>query len=169
MTIKLICLLFALCVLCGKCSEEEDEGLTDFDFESEQSTDENTALDDVDNDVDYDESKDESGKNSIFSKEEYVRKVMLESMKNPDTKKQVARVLPILRVMTPDQKLALATLITTQVLSPPESKSLSLDEVCKHATSFHKLISYSNYNYHTSHVYNIHSNINKDDFHYCFF
>lgn len=127
MKIKFIlCLLFALCVV-PNYADNAEEDLGDINFESEETT--NTSLDDIENDVDYEENKDENVKNTIFAKEEYVRKIMLNSMKNPDTKKQVARVLPILRVMTPDQKLALATLITTQVLTPPDKKGLSLDEV----------------------------------------
>lgn len=127
MNIKILCILLG-CLVLKSATVDLEEDVDDFEFGSEESTDDNKDLDNFDNDVDYEDEKKDT-KNSIFSKEEYVRKVILSSMKNPGMKEKVAKVLPILRVMTPNQKLALATLITTQVLSPPESKALTIEEV----------------------------------------
>lgn len=115
----------------GSFADGSDELITDFEFGDENPTHEDSKHEEFDNDVDYDEEDQQSlQKTQISAKEAMVRQVILNSMKTPEMKDKVAKVLPILRVMSPDQKLALATLVTTQVLAPPQSKGLSLEEVC---------------------------------------
>lgn len=110
----------------------------DFDFNAETAAPENVdesssqqPNEEFENDVDYGEEGVEINIKQQLgpSKETMVRQIILNSMKTAEMKDKVARVLPILRVMSPDQRLALATLVTTQVLAPPTSKGLSLDEV----------------------------------------
>lgn len=124
-------------------TEDEDYDFADvgdFDFNAEtaasSNVDESSSQqpnEEFENDVDYNDEADETNVKQQLgsSKETMVRQVILNSMKTAEMKDKVARVLPILRVMSPDQKLALATLVTTQVLAPPTSKGLSLEEVIK--------------------------------------
>ncbi|GLV48605.1 Neurotrophin 1 [Carabus blaptoides fortunei] len=123
MYLKLLCVTFLILGLFKNAAFEDD--LSDFEFDS---ADVNNT-DEYPNDLeDYDEEEEEVERPSV-SRETLVREIILNSMKSDDMKEKVARVLPILRVMTPDQKLALASLVTSQVLAPATSKGLTLDEV----------------------------------------
>lgn len=131
MNLKELCVIFLISSLIKKGATDTEDDLSDFDFDSADfNNTEDATLDEYANDLDYDEDDDnnEETRPSI-SKESLVREIILNSMKSADMKEKVARVLPILRAMTPEQKLALASLVTSQVLAPPTSKGLTLDEV----------------------------------------
>lgn len=66
---------------------------------------------------------------SAVKKQSLIYRAMLEALKRPDMSRQLGQVLPILRSMSPPQRLTLAALLTAQVMSAPTSTSPSLDEV----------------------------------------
>jgi hypothetical protein len=81
-----------------------------------------------------DETNESSGEYYKFSpsalkKESIVYRAMLEALKRPEMSQQLGQVLPILRSMSPPQRLTLAALLTAQVMSSPTSHSPTLDEV----------------------------------------
>lgn len=143
MLLKHLCLVLILCAGAHRSQGNEDD-ITDFSFESDSASEADLGeeypdlFNDVDlqddpegseNEVELEDSSSLSNKLPLLAgREELVRQQLLTSMRSSDMRGQVAKVLPILRVMTPDQKLALATLVTTQLLSPP-NKQLTLDQV----------------------------------------
>jgi hypothetical protein len=54
---------------------------------------------------------------------------MLEALKRPEMSQQLSQVLPILRSMSPPQRLTLAALLMAQVMSSPTSEAPTLDQV----------------------------------------
>jgi hypothetical protein len=66
---------------------------------------------------------------SPVKKESIIYKAMLEALKRPEMSQQLSQVLPILRSMSPPQRLTLAALLTAQVMSSPTSESPTLDQV----------------------------------------
>jgi hypothetical protein len=86
-------------------------------------------------DADFtDETNESSGEGYKFSpsalkKESIIYRAMLEALKRPEMSQQLGQVLPILRSMSPPQRLTLAALLTAQVMSSPTSQSPTLDEV----------------------------------------
>lgn len=122
-----------------------EEYIEDYAFDSSNATElEQVVEDDEDyglepeNEVDLSEDLDQitdEGEVVVPSspllkmREQLVKSQLLQSMRSAQMRDQVAKVLPILRVMSPDQKLALATLVTTQMLAPADQQ-LTLDQVC---------------------------------------
>ena len=66
---------------------------------------------------------------SPVKKESIIYRAMLEALKRPEMSQQLSQVLPILRSMSPPQRLTLAALLTAQVMSSPTSESPTLDQV----------------------------------------
>lgn len=46
-----------------------------------------------------------------------MQEALLAAMKKPAIKEQIGQVIPILRVMTPTQRLTLAALVSSQIMS----------------------------------------------------
>lgn len=53
------------------------------------------------------------------NKQELLKKVMIAAMARPGARQRLAQVMPILRTMSGPQRLALAGLVTSQLMSPP--------------------------------------------------
>jgi len=66
---------------------------------------------------------------SLVKKESIIYRAMLEALKRPEMSQQLSQVLPILRSMSPPQRLTLAALLTAQVMSSPTSQAPTLDQV----------------------------------------
>jgi hypothetical protein len=66
---------------------------------------------------------------SAVKKESIIYRAMLEALKRPEMSQQLGQVLPILRSMSPPQRLTLAALLTAQVMSSPTSEAPTLDQV----------------------------------------
>lgn len=94
---------------------EADEG---FGVESEN--------DGLDFNVNFD---DEDELEDFNTKEEKLKKVLLKAMSHHDMKRKFAEVLPLLRVMSKQQRATLASLITAQV-NAKSGRELTLDQVC---------------------------------------
>lgn len=94
---------------------DEDEG---FEVESEN--------DGLDFNVNFD---DEDELEDFHTKEEKLKKVLLKAMSHTDMKRKFAEVLPLLRVMSKQQRATLASLITAQV-NAKSGRELTLDQVC---------------------------------------
>ncbi|XP_044742963.1 neurotrophin 1-like [Chrysoperla carnea] len=67
--------------------------------------------------------------NNLRQKELLVKQSVSAAMKNEKIRKSIGLVLPILRFMTPPQKLALAALVKKQVTDPNENVGYNLNEV----------------------------------------
>ncbi|KAF6205751.1 hypothetical protein GE061_019924 [Apolygus lucorum] len=70
-------------------------------------------------------SDNEENSSSLFAKTEAERRAMLKKVlgaafKKPGAKTRLGQVLPIVRLMTPPQRLALASLVMAQVLADPQ-------------------------------------------------
>jgi len=66
---------------------------------------------------------------SYVKKESIIYRAMLEALKRPEMSQQLSQVLPILRSMSPPQRLTLAALLTAQVMASPTSQAPTLDQV----------------------------------------
>jgi len=66
---------------------------------------------------------------SPVKKESIIYRAMLEALKRPEMSQQLSQVLPILRSMSPPQRLTLAALLTAQVMASPTSQAPTLDQV----------------------------------------
>lgn len=64
----------------------------------------------------------------IQQKETRVRGKLVRAWKNPNMQRKFAEVLPILKVMTGEQKIALAALVSAQV-GAKQGRELNLDQV----------------------------------------
>lgn len=64
----------------------------------------------------------------IQEKEKKVKSKLVRAWKNPNMQRKFAEVLPILKVMTSEQKVALAALVSAQVGSK-QGRELNLDQV----------------------------------------
>ncbi|CAG2059552.1 unnamed protein product [Timema podura] len=62
-------------------------------------------------------------------KESVIYRAMLTAMKRPEMSHLIGQVLPIIRSMSPPQRLTLATLLTAQVMSSPNGVPPSLQQV----------------------------------------
>jgi hypothetical protein len=92
-----------------------DPSLTDADF--------------IDEDINESSGEDYKFSPSAAKKESIIYRAMLEALKRPEMSQQLGQVLPIIRSMSPPQRLTLAALLTAQVMSSPTSESPTLDQV----------------------------------------
>ena len=83
----------------------------------------------VDDDTNEGSGEDYTLSQSSLKKESMIYRAMLEALKRPEMSQQLSQVLPILRSMSPPQRLTLAALLTAQVMSSPTSESPTLDQV----------------------------------------
>lgn len=58
-----------------------------------------------------------------------MQEAMLKAMKMPHIKKQISEVIPILRVMSPAQRLTLASLVSSEIMSPDSSTGSKLNQI----------------------------------------
>ncbi|EEB10680.1 conserved hypothetical protein [Pediculus humanus corporis] len=112
----------------------------DYDFFSEKSenlNDLNFEYDDDDDLGDDDDVDDVNGggkisqtkiKESEFA-EKQMQDALLKAMNKPMIRKQIAEVIPILRVMSPAQRLTLAALVSSQIMSQKPSSETNLSEI----------------------------------------
>lgn len=113
----------------------EDEDLMDFDFEKNvKSPPNDTVLEEFKFDNAFDDFIDiivepvaEQGSH-MQQKEERVKNKLVRAWDNPNMQRKFAEVLPILKVMTIEQKIALAALVSAQVGSK-QGRELNLDQV----------------------------------------
>lgn len=92
-------------------ADDEENELLDFDFDNQNPTEnEIPQLNSI--------------FNTIKEKEKQIQNAITNAMKDPNTQRNFAQVLPILKYMTPAQKLALAALVKKQVL---DSKKVGYD------------------------------------------
>lgn len=61
--------------------------------------------------------------------------IMMNAMKKPSAKQRLAQVLPIIRSMSPSQRLTLATLVLKQLMSKSEQPNISFIDQSDNKTS----------------------------------
>ena len=83
----------------------------------------------IDDGTNESSEEDYSLSQSPVKKESIIYRAMLEALKRPEMSQQLSQVLPILRSMSPPQRLTLAALLTAQVMSSPTSEAPTLDQV----------------------------------------
>ncbi|PNF39081.1 hypothetical protein B7P43_G04352 [Cryptotermes secundus] len=83
----------------------------------------------IDEDINESSGEDYKFSPSAIKKESIIYKAMLEALKRPEMSQQLGQVLPIIRSMSPPQRLTLAALLTAQVMSSPTSEAPTLDQV----------------------------------------
>lgn len=113
----------------------DNDDLMDFDFVSDVKSASNDTkdLETVQFDSAFDEFLDiivdpsEQGPN-IQQKETRVKGKLVRAWKNPNMQRKFAEVLPILKVMTSEQKVALAALVSAQV-GAKQGRELNLEQV----------------------------------------
>lgn len=64
------------------------------------------------------------------TKEQVLREAMLKAMKKPGFREQIAQVIPILRVMSPTQRLTLAALVSSQIMASQDQTGKCLPKLC---------------------------------------
>lgn len=132
------CLVLAVAIqlfLSLSVTASENDDLLDFDFESVvkseptiSSAAKNTQFDSAfDEFLDIIVEPTELG-SQIQQKETFVKNKLARAWKNPNMQRQFAEVLPILKVMTSEQKIALAALVSAQVGSK-QGRELNIDQV----------------------------------------
>lgn len=123
MELRKVC--FLCCVIFG-AALAADENLSDFDFGLSEESDflEDTArIDNVDNFVNFDiESPKSEGldipKAGAFNqKQKMVSKALTKALRDKTMRRRFTEIMPILRILSGQQKLALSALISTQVQS----------------------------------------------------
>ncbi|KAL5293181.1 NT1 family protein [Megaselia abdita] len=127
MELRKICVL--CCVIFGAVLAAEEE-LFDFDFgDSESATnffEESARIENVDNFVNFDI---ESPKAGAFDKrQKIVSKALTKALKDKTMRRRFTEIMPILRILSGQQKLALSALISTQVQSKA-GQELKYDQV----------------------------------------
>lgn len=114
----------------------DNDELMDFDFVSDvvkSASNDTKDSETVQFDSAFDEFLDiivdpsEQGPN-IQQKETRVKGKLVRAWKNPNMQRKFAEVLPILKVMTSEQKIALAALVSAQV-GAKQGRELNLDQV----------------------------------------
>lgn len=130
-----VLLVTTLTVVPSVAAESDD--LMDFDFDSEVKSELNDTKP-TKNQVGFDNAfeeffdimdpqAEEMGSH-LQQKEKRIKLKMLTAWKNPNMQRKFAEVLPILKVMTSQQKIALAALVSAQVGSK-QGRELNLDQV----------------------------------------
>lgn len=131
-----------LLLTCGSLSVRATDGplddLMDFDFEkkAKSPTSEAVQSEPIDSTfgdfldiIDTTEAADPAnGMSHIQQKEKHVKLKLARAWNNPNMQRKFAEVLPILKVMTSEQKIALAALVSAQV-GAKQGRELNLDEV----------------------------------------
>lgn len=138
MKLRKIC--FLCCVIFG-AALAADEDLFDFDFGiPEDQTDdiEDTAkVESLDNFVNFDV---QSPKVGAFNKgQKLVSKALTKALRDKTLRRRFTEILPILRILSGQQKLALSALISTQVQSKA-GHELKYEQVCCLFRSFNHVI-----------------------------
>ncbi|PSN36413.1 hypothetical protein C0J52_25455 [Blattella germanica] len=105
---------------------EDQQDSEDYSHQSEYVQSE---VDFIDDDINESSGEDYKFSSSAVKKETLIYRAMLEALKRPEMSQQIGQVLPILRSMSPPQRLTLAALLTAQVMSSPSSASPTLDQV----------------------------------------
>lgn len=111
-----------------------DDDLMDFAFEKELKSESNDSTPVSFGDEDFVEFLDiidpstAAAGSHIQQKEKRVKSKLVRAWKNPSMQRKFAEVLPILKVMTSEQKVALAALVSAQVGSK-QGRELNLDQV----------------------------------------
>ena len=115
-------------------ASDDDDDLMDFDFDSVVNKPSNDSAATPKFDSAFDDFLDiiavePPGQGShIAQKETRVKGKLVRAWKNPSMQRKFAEVLPILKVMTSEQKIALAALVSAQVGSK-QGRELNLDQV----------------------------------------
>lgn len=129
MELRTIC--FFCCVIFS-VALAADEDLFDFDFgiseKQAEAFEDASTIDSLENFVNFDV---ESPKVGAFSKnQKLVSKALTKALRDKTMRRRFTEVMPILRILSSQQKLALSALISTQVLSKA-GHELKYDQVCK--------------------------------------
>lgn len=77
--------------------------------------------------------------NHIRARENMVKEAVIKAMERKDHAGKFAQILPIIRAMSPSQRVALASLVASQVTTPPGRAPLTLGQVKVSLTFFDKL------------------------------
>lgn len=125
-------LIFALTIVVISSSNEPDD-IADFEFDNLDGppSDDYYYNDDV---VPHGFEKqpdpllDDLSTSSFESKEHKLKTIMVKAWANGEMRRKFSEVLPILRVMSNTQRVALAALISTQAIAKP-GKELTLKQV----------------------------------------
>lgn len=133
--------LLCICLTTSSAVDNTNEDLLDFEFESgpknatkvtvmapEKSNNMDSAFESFFDDIIMDEDDTKPGGHHIQEKEMRVRKKLVRAWKNPNMQRKFAEVLPILKVMTGEQKVAFAALVSAQV-GAKQGRELNLDQV----------------------------------------
>lgn len=141
--ITLTLIVQSVIVCCSSVVSAEE--LFDFEFENDvkrsaeapTTTASSTQLDGAFEDFLDDMGSAESGEESLNlqEKERLVKAELVRAWKNPKMKRKFAEVLPILKVMSSQQKIALAALVSAQI-GAKQGRELNLNQVSGSRTKF---------------------------------
>ncbi|KAK6620578.1 hypothetical protein RUM43_010870 [Polyplax serrata] len=84
------------------------------------------------NDLDFEYDEDEEAVKDVKdadTAEKQMQEALLKAMKKPSIQKQIGEVIPILRVMSPAQRLTLAALVSSQIMSHNTLTEANLPEI----------------------------------------
>ncbi|KAL0266443.1 UNVERIFIED_CONTAM: hypothetical protein PYX00_008975 [Menopon gallinae] len=84
---------------------------------------------DSDLDFDYEDADLAQASYPPVSKEHLMKEAMLRAMKKPAIREQIGEVIPILRAMSPTQRLTLAALVSSQIMSQGRLSEANLTEM----------------------------------------
>lgn len=131
-------LLLLTCVHLSVSAETSStvDDLMDFDFENNVKSESkdsqpvksesfDPAFEDF---LDIIDAPNEDGSSHLEQKEKHVKNKLARAWSNPNMQRKFAEVLPILKVMTGEQKIALAALVSAQV-GAKQGRELNLDQV----------------------------------------
>lgn len=105
-----------------KAQHDDDDDLPDFEFYKTNNKDVTKAKNEEE------EAKNElKQQETLFThKEKKIRQVLLRALSNGQLRRKFSEVMPVLRMMTKQQRLALAALIQAQVVG---NRTLTLEQV----------------------------------------
>lgn len=125
MNLFLICVTFLPIVWTNPQNPTSD--LVDFEFDGASDSDFSDKIlksDGIDrSDVDYDE------RNAFDAKEQRIRNSLLQATKDKTYMQKFAQLLPIMRTLTKQQRLVLATLISAQTSARSTGNVMNLAQV----------------------------------------
>lgn len=128
MELRKICVL--CCVIFGVVSAV-DEDLFDFDFgDTEKSSDfleDTVKVENEDNFVSFDVEPPKAG--TFDKRQKIVSKALTKALHDKTMRRRFTEIMPILRILSGQQKLALSALISTQV-NAKAGHELKYDQVC---------------------------------------
>lgn len=130
MELRKICLF--CCVIFGAVLSAEED-LFDFDFGDSDSPLENyenvAKVETLNNFVNFDFGSPKAG--AFDKRQKIVTKALAKALKDKTMRRRFTEIMPILRILSGQQKLALSALISTQVQAK-SGQELKYDQVCMH-------------------------------------